>query len=283
MIAMPQLARAKSHTITWQGVEADCPSHEAVVDRLRVVFSDLTIDNEPRPGVLSVEIWQDGASYGVVVRSIRREFFDPGLHCEERARKVAVLIALELEPPSVSEPVPHPWRPRPKAIVELEIGGRAEVALRRADVPAAGGAQLRLFVGSRFVGGVLAVAGLSPTTLKLDVAGASFERIPVDVGVRGQVRRGRWSVSLECGLLLSFQVTEGLNVMPSLRQTRLELGARLAAQLKVQVWKRFSVFLAAHFEWLPSPNNLVLPSIGIVGTTPQYWIGGTAGVAVRLH
>jgi hypothetical protein len=266
--------------ISWGGEAPECPTREAVIDRLREVFPSLSIEDVPSSDALAVEVWSRGAEYGVVLGAARRELSDPDQRCDERARKVAVVIALGLEP-SKREAQPLEHEPRRTLQAELEVGGRADFA-PRPELPAEGGVAVRAFFGGRTFGGVLGVAGLSASTLRLDGAAARLERIPIDAGMRGQLAVGRVSFAAELGVLLCFQITDGLLVSPSIRELRLQLGARVGLSVTVRVWERFSAVLGLHTEVLPDPNNLVLSSSRIVGTTPAVWAGASLGVAAHF-
>jgi hypothetical protein len=165
----------------------------------------------------------------------------------------------------------------------VEAGARFDAAPPGSTALYSGGAEMRLYVGSAHVGGVIGVAGLSPTTLDVPPARARLTRIPFDVGARGRLRRGRVGLALELGLVLAAQITEGVDVTPSVRATRLEVGLRASARVELWAWRRLAPFFALVGEYVPVPYELVLPSAGIVGTTPLGWVGGVAGLALAVR
>jgi hypothetical protein len=65
--------------------------------------------------------------------------------------------------------------------------------------------------------------------------------------------------------------------------TRIELGLRIAATLDYETPSGVAPFLALQTELIPDPYNFVVPTTGVVGTTPRCWLGGIFGLAVRLR
>jgi hypothetical protein len=257
-----------------------CPSATAFVAALRAIVPDV----ELAPTGLRVELSDDGADYRVVAGALTRDFTDPAVRCDERARKAAVLVALALAPPTVAAPPARAVPAGRRTHIALEVGGVFDAAPRPGSNSVySGGAQVRLYVGAAHFGGVVSVAGLSPTTLDVPPARARLRRVPLALSLRGQLRRGRLGLSLDLGAVVAVQITDGVDVAPSVEQTRLELGIRLEAKLEYWAWRRIAPFLAIQGEYDPVPYNLVLPSAGIVGTTPPGWVGAVAGLAFALR
>jgi hypothetical protein len=288
-LALPAAEASAAHAVSIVGSDGGCPAPAAVGAALRVVLPDVVTTVVGGGETLRVELWDDGPAFRVTAGPQARDFEDVARRCGERANEAAVFVALVLEPPSIagapSRPPPPPAGPSPRrhATVVLGMAATMDGALAaRAEQPIAGGGALELFVGNRFIGGVVGAAGLSPVTLQVTGARARLFRVPVVAAVRGQLRRGALGLALDLGLLMSFQITEGVDITPSLRETRLDLGLRVAAQVSWWLRPRVAVVAGAHFEWLPSPNDLLLAGAGTVGTTPSYWLGASLGVAVRL-
>jgi hypothetical protein len=168
--------------------------------------------------------------------------------------------------------------------IQLEVGAIADTPLRpQASPPLSAGARLRLFVGNRWVGGVIGVAGVSPTTLTVTGDRARLTRVPIDLAVRGRVNAGRFAASLDIGAVAAVQITQGLDVSPPLRETRLELGVLLGAAAQYRAWARVAPFVSLQAELVPSPYHLTLPALGTVGTTPAYWLAAEIGVSIALR
>jgi hypothetical protein len=285
LVAWPGAARA-AHRVAVHGAESGCPSADSFAAELRTIFADVVIADDFG---LRVELQDAGADYRVIAGGAERQFSDASRRCDERARKAAVFVALVLEPPQVDLPtVAAPAAivagPRRRWLAELEVGGLFDAA-PRADTNSlfAGGAQARLFAGARYVGAIVAVSGESPTELELRGARARLTRVPFDAGVRARLRRGKLDLGLDGSLVLAYQSSRGLDAALGVEQSRLEVGIRLAVKAQYWAWARVAPFLALQTEIIPRPYELVLPGAGVVGTTPQYWVGTVAGVALALH
>jgi hypothetical protein len=266
------------------GSDSSCPSPAAVGAALQAILPDVITAADPSGAALRVELSDAGPAFHVTAGSEARAFEDRSRRCGERANEAAVFIALVLEPPSVTEAPVRRRTVRRRPVVVLVAAPAIAVALAaHARQPVAAGGELQLFVGNRFVGGVVSAQGLSPVTLQVTAARAQLTRVPLSLAMRGQLRRRTLELAIDLGLVLSFQVTEGLDVTPSLRETRLELGLRAALQLVWWLRPRVGLVAGARFEWLPRPNDLTLAGAGIVGTTPSCWIGAMLGLAVQLQ
>jgi hypothetical protein len=177
-------------------------------------------------------------------------------------------------------------RPSPKPVafpsLQLEAGALVDSAPRLSSTtPVQAGAELRIYFGGRHIGAVLGIGGLSPSIVSAGGVQARLQRIPFDVGARGVLRRGRFAGALELGLVVGVQMTEGVDVVAPASETRVELGIRMALRAEYWAHHRVAPFAALHGELIPKPYNLTLPGVGVVDTTPQFWLGGVLGLAFR--
>jgi hypothetical protein len=251
--------------------QSECPSPAAVALALHAIFPDLVVG----PGGLRIEVSDGGADFTVVAGASTRQLSDGLRRCDERATKAAVFISLVLEPPHVAVAPPQPRR---SVRVEVEAGARFNAAPSPAvSTVYAGGAELRLFVGMKYFGALVGIAGESPVLLSPQ---AQLWRIPVALGFRGRLERGRLVLGLDTQLLLTAQITQSAS---DANEQRLEPAIRLAALVEFLAHPRIAPFFSLHGELVPRPFNLVLPSGEPVGTTPQYWIGFVTGIAFRVH
>ncbi len=272
---------AQAHVVDLGGAADGCPSPAAVEAELRIIFPSVRL----APGGLRVELSNAESSYRVIAGSTERSFADAAAHCDERARKAAVFVALVLAPPRVNTPPPKIRFETDVRFpsLQLELSGLLESAPGAGkSAPIGGGAEARLYFGARYVGASVGISALSRTTLNFASARAQLWRVPVDASLRGTFRRGRFAGSLEIGLQLTAQITDGLDVAPSAHETRLEVGVRFALRAEYWAWRRIAPFVALQGEWVPLPSNLVLPPAQIVGTTPSFWLGAAAGFSFRL-
>jgi hypothetical protein len=167
--------------------------------------------------------------------------------------------------------------------VQLEVAGVFTAAALGPGPAPTGGASLALFAGGRWVGGVLGVTGLAPTELALTGARARLIRVPIELAVRGRLILRRWVLTLQLGLVLGAQITEGLDVPASLRQGRLEVGISAGARVEVWATRRLAPFLALAVEGIPVPYDLEIPGTGVVGQTPRLWTSLAIGLAFRAR
>jgi len=89
-----------THTIDLVASDGGCPTNQAFADALRSIFPDVAIRGEHGDD-LRVELVGSSDRYRVVAGTTEREFVDPSMRCDERARNAAVFVALVLEPPVV--------------------------------------------------------------------------------------------------------------------------------------------------------------------------------------
>jgi hypothetical protein len=287
--AMSSAAAGTTHAIALVGHADSCPTRQGFTTALRAIFPDVTITIGGGQDDLRVELVDVGSHYRVVAGTIEREFIDTAMQCDERARNAAVFVALVLEPPTVDAPViatradgsAAPAVPTSRA--QIELAALSDLA------PSTGsnqltstGAQVRFVLGVEHIAATAGVAVLSPSSMMLQGVRARLTRVPIDLGVRGRIRRGDFGLSIEGGVAAAVQVTRGLDTPSSNTETRLELGGRLAVAVEYKRWKHVAPMLGLQAEVIPESYDLVWPTLGVVGTTPKYWIGAVAGVALPL-
>jgi hypothetical protein len=113
-------------------VESDgrCPTAQELADALRSIFPDVAIRGDGR-GDLRVELVRSGDRYRVVAGTAEREFVDPAMRCDERARNAAVFVALcSSRRSSKHGDLP---RPEPRRCPGVAAAGLVETAPGRAD------------------------------------------------------------------------------------------------------------------------------------------------------
>jgi hypothetical protein len=273
-------------------VAGACPTEEALVATVRqLVPQALSGDGE---GALSISVTDLGARYHASVGGVERDFADPARRCDERAKTIALWVALVLEPPSIAVPprspptlaVPMAREPPPRRRLEasLEVSGALELAPGGApyNTPIGGGGAIRLSLSGRYVGGVLGVGAISPSTLDLGVARAELTRVPFDLSARAILRRRLVELDGDLGVVAAIVVAHGAGTPVAESGTRLDLGLRVAGQLRVWPRSRVAPFALVQMGVFPRPYNLTVEPLGTVGTTPRVWLGGAVGLAVRI-
>ena len=90
------------------GLDTACPTARQVATVLERMLprTKITADTGP-PGAADATVSDQGAHFQVTVAGQERSFDDAARQCSERARHVAVFIALVLDPPMIAEPVPR--------------------------------------------------------------------------------------------------------------------------------------------------------------------------------
>jgi hypothetical protein len=251
--------------------------------------------SELADGAEQASISDDGEAIRVHVASEERVLRDPQRGCSERARAVAVFIALVLDPPVLSfgEPAPRPPPPPPPppapskpegAPLTLELGPLLEMApiSDATNVPVAGGFGGRLAWGQ---GVALAVGAalLLPTRLQLPEADARVVWLPFDISLRGTTRTGPVRLSAELGPELAALFASGESVNNPRTSARLEVGARLAGSLTWNMSSHLGAFVTVFSVWRPRPYEFRVNPELESGTTPPLWLGASLGLSLSTR
>jgi hypothetical protein len=266
---------------------------EPLLPRTRVESSSKA---EAEPEALEAKIADEGEAIRVQVAAEERVLRDPQRSCGERARAVAVFIALVLDPPVLSfgepalrpaAPPPAPPAPKPReggAPLTLELGPLLEVApvSDAAHTPVAGGFGGRLAWG-RGLAVAFGAALLLPTRMQLPQANARLVWIPFDVSARVSTHLGPIKLGAELGPELALLFASGENVVNPRTSTRLEVGARVAGSLTWDMSSHLGAFLTAFSVWRPEPYEFRVNPDLESGMTPPLWIGASLGLSLSTR
>jgi hypothetical protein len=288
-------------------VEA-CPSPSDV----RTLLARLLPGRDVRLGAedgdaVRVELIDEGFRSRVSLPGSERVFVDPQRRCAERARMAAVFVALILSarpPPSnemPTEQAPDGETPfaavrRPKASVDrlalgsnLDVVGQLDAASASGvqESLVAGGGTVRIDLGVRlrrwFVGMALSAGGRSPMQLRLATAVARLDRVPADLDLRATVRLSRVEIGADVGLSVATLVVAGEDLPEIQQSTRIEIGVRLAALLRIWITSWLGATLGVETVIVPAPYDLSVAPRGVVGRLPTAWVSGFMGLAVKIH
>jgi hypothetical protein len=268
-----------------------CPAREEVVSALTQAMPEATIVSAadiPGDAEPVVVMSDEGTSYRVVVRRVVRTLVDVSAQCEERARKVAIVAALALEPselesdasavaapPRVTAPPPRATAPRrPGVGVRIEVGGVAERGWVNDIALSPLGGTLRLAIQRDDLS--LVIGGTVVRWTFLDKYGF-VQRFPIDLALQLRHQSSRVAAAFELGPSLVFQrVSDGHE-----RAVRIEADIRLSA--RVECWFRptYGVFAAVTGTYAPNPAQLVKPENG--NPLPTMWLGSSAGLILRIR
>lgn len=294
--APPEALRLKS--------SSSCPSVAEVRRELGPLLPRTRVETGARPEDadasagerVEATIADEGESIRVEVAREERVLRDPQRGCSERARAVAVFIALVLDPPVLSfEPKPRPATPPPAppaptspvkggAPLTLELGPVLQMAplSDAAQLPIAGGFGGRLAWG-RTVAVSFGAGLLLPTRLQLPQADARLVWLPFDVSLRLSHAIGAVRVAAELGPELALLFASGEAVKNPRTSTRLEVGARLAGSLTWDMSTHLGAFLTVFSLWRPQPYEFrVAPDLES-GTTPPLWLGASLGLSLSTR
>ena len=297
---VPRIAEGAPPEVLRLTSSSGCPSAADVRSELGPLLPrthvDLTGKAAREGDWVRATISDEGDSIRVQVADEARVLQDPQRSCSERARAVAVFIALVLDPPVLSfgEPTPRPTPPpavpappstsKKGAPLTLELGPLLEMApvSDAAHTPVAGGFGGRLAWGhgvSLAVGAAL----LLPTRLQLPEADARLVWLPFDVSARFSRHFGAVRLGAELGPELALLFASGESVNNPRTSTRLELGARLAGSLTWDMSSHLGAFLTLFSVWRPQPYEFrVAPELES-GTTPPLWLGASLGLSLSTR
>ena len=289
-----------------------CPTREALVAALRLALPDLVIDAEPAGPELRIVVTDHADSVRVEVEGVVRTFRDAARQCDERAGKVAIVVALAIDPP-LGPPASPPQAPPDARTAHacatastsrcgVEISS-STVLVAQAVMPAdaavhvesggvvdgaAGGVlttgiDLHVVLARGDLGVVVGGALTSPVDLPMATVTARVQRLPIDIAVRAQTGTGRARLAAELGPRFAIQRSQGIvDGMPAVQATRLETGARGAARLEVWPGRDYGAFVALQAEFVPRPSRFTLPKQREVGAMPSWWVGTSLGLAFRM-
>jgi len=298
-------ARAQSSTAI--SIEGACPDGRAIE---RAVAALIPRGTAALPESARATVEDTGETYRVEVQSNAtsraRVFRDAARDCEQRARFAAVFIVLTLLPPDLAfaappKPAPPPPPPRPPppapapAVAPAPLDParprlRLEVAALGEWAPNAFASASALAIG----GQLQAAYRLGPLTPTLSVAvepridfsigglEVRERRLPIAAGLRLQRAAHGLELAGELALVVAPFHAEGRNsAMPS-SGTRLDVGARAAAQIRLGAPARRPVapFVGVQLSVFPWPYEIATTPAGGLGTTPPLWLGATAGLSL---
>jgi len=273
-----------------------CPSRPSVISAITEAVPDVAIVDDAVPSLAGVEgviVVSDGsASYRAMVGGVMRTLLDATANCEERARKVAIVVALSVQPPAIASPEPSaatpvgpagsPPRPatasRSEITARLEAGGLAEYGWRHGTARWASSSPARLAIGRDNLSIVIGSALVSWSVFEQTVL---VQRIPIDLAGRLRYRLGPVAAAVDLGPSVVVQRTRGIDKHH--RSVRLEADLRLSARLELWVRPSYGVFTAVTGTYVPRPASAFLSD-----ASPEYpgmptrWLAGSAGLMIEI-
>jgi hypothetical protein len=270
-----------------------CPRPDAVWAELGTLVPRDRLDARLRAvagaGGPVVQIFDLGVPYRIVAAGRVREYRDETRDCGYRARIAAVFVALaidpaelSMEPPSRTPPAPTTPPPVPalRPALRLELAAAGQLGIGSGEVSATGGIGLRGAFGGGRLALVAGTAVLAPSDFTLGGVRLRQWRLPIDVGLRAQLDGQRLQPYGELGLSLALLSERSLSLADSNGGTSLEIGARIAAGLRLATRGRLAPFIAIDGELVPSPPQLFALPRGVLGHAPSVWLGAAIGASL---
>jgi hypothetical protein len=284
LVGVSSVAVASPRTLHVHSEGETCPTPQLVVDEAQRLFTRTRIE-VGEAAEDGLELYDLGDTYRIAGAGVERTFADAERRCDERARAIAVVLALSFEPPSFTPAAaspPPPPRRRRRMYADLELGGSVAGTFERGSA-VSGGGFMRVSFGFAHVRLTLGATALSPAQLDFAGTKARLTRIPIDIGLRGALRIRRVELNGDLGFAATITVGNGVDLpMPS-GGTRLDPGIRMAAGSRVWLGERVAPFVAVEGIVSIHPIDLTRTNVGKVGSTPYGWLGAVLGLAVRLH
>ncbi len=270
-----------------------CPAPDEVAQRLGELIptrpGDSHVPPSP-PAVAPAQIVDLGGAFQINVGDRSREYQDPNRDCARRAQFAAVFIALMWRrpeasavappaPPPVSPPVPVAPVAPPLPRAHAELGATAATDLGSGSATVAAAATLRFAFGRRRLAPVVGLGGQLPVDANLD--GVSIRRwsAAADLDVRASLStRGRAVPYVELGVVGARVSARALNLAVARSQAAYAFGPRVAGGL-ILGHGRLSPFVLLAAQWFPAPPSISALPQGILGHTPAFSIGLTAGLS----
>jgi len=286
-----------------------CPDADTIWAAMTTLVPRGALGSLPRGAMIDVS--DLGETYRVrllTAGSVERVrvYRDRARDCEQRARFAAVFVVLTLMPPellidspAVRQPTPELVAPAPppaQAIaveepslplrpLRLELAALGDTAPAVMSAPGVNspGVELRVSIGRGALAGVIGLGLEAASEFTLGSLRAREQRIPADAGLRLR-HAGRWvEIGGELGVTAVRFHAEGLSPVVARHATGVDIGARAGVTLRLGARAaRLAPIAGVHGAYFPRPYELAMQPTGVVGKTPTFRVGVTAGVAASF-
>lgn len=281
-------------------VQGSCPSPAMITSAVAALIPRGGVGLLPPSGKVEVADLGDHYRVDVLARGVPRTrlFQDDGRDCELRARFTAVFVVLTLLPPGFlvdvqpkappppePAPAPRPVAVSPPAKFRLELSAMVDVAPAVFEAPRmiGSGGELRFAWRLGAVSAVFGIALEPRVGFTVDGLTGRQTRLPLDLGVRLERRRGPLALGGELGVAAAIFHADGLDTAMPQAGTRLDLGGRAGVFLRCQRCSpRAAPFVGLHVLLFPWPYAIAVAPADTLGSTPALWLGATLGVSTAL-
>jgi hypothetical protein len=164
--------------------------------------------------------------------------------------------------------------------VSLGAAARLDGGSSVGSTDVAAGAELSAAVGRASVGVVATAAILAPTETRLSSVVVHQQRFPCSAGVIGRRALARLEGAISAGIAVVPFTLRGDGLAVPEPATRVDVGARLAVELRFPMLdRRMTPFVDLHGELFPRPYTISVDPLGDIGSTGHFWLGAAAGVS----
>lgn len=278
-------------------VSGSCPESSAVWS----VLAGLLPANPPTGAPPVASVSDHGATYVVSVGPRVKTYSDVSRDCAQRARVAAAFISLSLVPDAVPDtsatppeappppapgPPPAPSRPEPTRPASLWV--LADARGTGDSAPQNGlfapGVALGIAAGKGRLGGQWTCGWVSSSSMSTGTSGSVLlERFPCSIGplLRLTPTDSPLDVRTSLGLVVGALRVRGVGFVSDYDSVRLELGARLSVDAVLHLGQPADIapVLGVAATYDPSAYDLSALPHGVVGHTPSWWAGASAGVS----
>jgi hypothetical protein len=285
-----------------------CPTRDAVIAVIADTVQINRLGVPGMPGTHIVVTSDEGATYRVDLFGTIRTYSDWPAHCDERARTVALVVALALAPPVIEADqrrVETTERVSESQVefqskqittgrgIQFETGVFFEAAPFNASAASAG-ADLRLAIGRTSYKFVIGGTVAAPFLVSVTGGSVRVHRVPLDLALRVHLGGELIAAVVDLGPRFTIQRSEGADIMngvhavrllpmKSVQAMRLETGARVAAHLDLRLRQRYGAYLAVQGEYVPWPSRFETSDFNMLGEMPSLWVGASMGLVVNMN
>jgi hypothetical protein len=267
-----------------------CPSISQLAAALEASSAAVQIATDEDEGAVPVVLTSTNDSFEMSLAGATRRFSPAPASCEERARAVAVHLALALDSPILArKPLPVP------DTAESET----HPSSRSSSWSLEGGAVLDMARGPSFTGrghlrgvysgphyGVGLSGGAStPFVWALGLANARVYRFPFELTGRIRLPMGKVELGLDAGTrlsVLSISAT-GERLEAASPSTRLDIAGLVSPYLQLPLQEFVGLRLTAAVAFSPRPLSFGVSPVGAIGQFPQWWFSAGLEGWLRVH
>jgi hypothetical protein len=285
VVALP--ARADDRILHVKLAEGACPEPDALQDEIESLLeADVEVGDELQrePDVVVSDL---GDRYAVEIGSQRRLYLDPARDCKERARVVAVFVALNAKPTAAAASAASAREP-PLAAAPLRVGMEAAATGAYAAERASPGAALGLWLelGSLRLAFDFGAALAQPVTLARDdgrgLGSVDLIRVPLTWTASYLFELGAFAFGPALGVGLDLLHLRGNAPLRAQSGLRANLGGVGAVDARVRLSSNLAVMLRFGLSVFPRVYELAVEPVGSGGETPRRWWGAQLAIAWRF-